>query len=187
MLGESGVGKTTMMFKYIYGLNLSSTITTVGLDFHIKNVEYNDNIIKAIIWDTGGLERFRTINRSYIMDVDVAILVYDINDHLSMNQIDYWAEFVKEESPNTKMIIVGNKVDLKRNVKYEEGKNIAEKYDCLFFECSSKLSNLDFVFDEAIKIISQKKIKKINSRKSDNIVKLSIETPIEKKQRCGCV
>lgn len=186
MLGESGVGKSTMMYKYVYGSISLSPIATIGLDFHIKNIERGDDIVKAIIWDTSGLERFRGITTSYIRDADVAILVYDINDYSSIEQIDYWAKFVKKASPETKIIIVGNKVDLKRHVKYDDGKLVALKYDAAFFECSYKLPSLNNVFDEAIKIISSKKIQSTDSKISDKPVSLFVEIHKEKKSRCMC-
>jgi small GTP-binding protein len=186
MLGESGVGKSSMMYKYVYGTVSSSLIATIGLDFHIKNVSHGDNIIKAIIWDTSGLERFRGITTSYIRDADVAILVYDINDYESIESIDNWAKLVKKSSPKTEIIIVGNKVDLKRNVKYDDAKYIALKYNAPFFECSYKMSNLNTVFEEAIKIMHDKKIKNINSKTLDKPVNLSIEKSIKKKSHCDC-
>ncbi len=156
------------------------------MDFHIKNVSHGDNIIKAIIWDTSGLERFRGITTSYIRDADVAILVYDINDYESIESIDNWAKLVNKSSPKTEIIIVGNKVDLKRNVKYDDAKCIALKYNAPFFECSYKMSNLNTVFEEAIKIMHDKKIKNINSKTLDKPVNLSIEKSIKKKSHCDC-
>jgi small GTP-binding protein len=191
MLGESGVGKSTMMYKYVYGSISSSLIATIGLDFHIKNIARGDDIIKAIIWDTSGLERFRGITTSYIRDADVAILVYDINDYSSIEQIDYWAKFVKKASPETKIIIVGNKVDLKRHINYDDGKLMALKYGAAFFECGYKLPSLNNVFEEAIKIIYSKRIQSTNSKISDKPTKISdkpanlfVEIHREKKSRC---
>ena len=125
-----------------------------------KNITINNRVVRIQIWDTAGQESFRSITRAYYKNSVCAMVVYDITSRDSFNNVMSWIEDCKNQSPKTIfMILVGNKCDLedKRQVSYEEGQDLAEKNELLFFETSAKDGiNVEELFVNSAKEISKK-------------------------------
>lgn len=184
MLGDSNVGKSSILSKYCNGEFLSRHITTVGLDFQIKDLDINNKKIKVQIWDTAGQERYHVITKNFFKGSDGFIIIYDITSRESFDNINNWIEQINTfVDNNVKCIIFGNKNDLneQRKVEINEGKELAQKYNYNFFETSAKDGNnvekgfrtiiLDILGDiKSIRITRRNSLfLKSQSQKSENI------------------
>lgn len=121
--------------------NNNNTNNTKGVDFKIRTVELEGKTIKLQIWDTAGQERFRTITSSYYRGAHGIIVVYDVTDAESFNNVKQWLhEIDRYASENVNKLLVGNKSDLasKRAVTYEQGKEFADSLGIEFVETSAK-------------------------------------------------
>eukprot|EP01087_Luapelamoeba_hula_P004516 TRINITY_DN14466_c0_g1_i1.p1 TRINITY_DN14466_c0_g1~~TRINITY_DN14466_c0_g1_i1.p1 ORF type:complete len:266 (-),score=32.44 TRINITY_DN14466_c0_g1_i1:103-900(-) len=140
LLGSQGVGKSSLLARFADNEFLDSYRTTVGVDFKIRTVDIDDKTVKLQLWDTAGQERFKTVTNTYFRGAHGVILVYDVTDGKSFSQInDYWLNEVRNNAPeNAVLMIVGNKIDLDRNVSTKQGKDFAQNKDALFLETSAK-------------------------------------------------
>ena len=141
VLGESKVGKTSLIKRYTKDQFGGVYLTTVGMDFQDKIIEIEDKKVRLQVWDTAGQERFRNVTKSYFQSSQGLLVVYDITDKESFEKINFWMENIKKNAPeNAKLILVENKCDLanERKVSYEEGENYAKKFNIKFFESSAK-------------------------------------------------
>ncbi|CCK70531.1 Rab family GTPase YPT6 KNAG_0E02720 [Huiozyma naganishii CBS 8797] len=142
-LGEQGVGKTSLITRFMYDTFDDHYQATIGIDFLSKTMYLDDHTIRFQLWDTAGQERFRSLIPSYIRDSRVAIVVYDITKKKSFEYIDKWVEDVKNErsADNVIFCIVGNKSDLtdERQVSTEEGEQKTKVLGAqIFMETSTK-------------------------------------------------
>ena len=143
MIGNSGVGKSCLLIRFTDDTWSDSYVTTIGVDFKIKTLDVEGKSVKLQIWDTAGQERFRNIISSYYRGAQGIMLVYDITDLESFQNLNSWLiEIEKNASKNVYKILVGNKCDLEseRKVTIEQGKDFATQYGMKFFETSAKES-----------------------------------------------
>lgn len=141
-LGEHSVGKTSLITRFMYDSFDTSYQATIGIDFLSKTVYLKDRTIRFQLWDTAGQERFRSLIPSYIRDSSVAIVVYDITNRVSFEQITKWIIDVRRErGQNVIIMLVGNKVDLEnfREVPTEIAVEKAKEMETLFIETSAKV------------------------------------------------
>ena len=140
LLGESQIGKTSLIQRYVKNNFNLSYITTVGIDFQLKQIKMNNKSIKLQIWDTAGQERFKNITKSYFHSSDGFIVGYDITSRLSFTNVSTWLKEINENAPEEiHKILIGNKCDLnEREVTTEEGQKLAEENGMKFFETSAK-------------------------------------------------
>ena len=167
VIGDKNVGKTSLIKRFCQNEFDNAFITTIGIDFQIKNINMNNKKIKIQIWDTAGQERYRVMAKSYYNSSDGFIIVYDITKRESFNQINNWIDQIVNSAPNySKSIIFGNKNDLKdmRQVQINEGKELAKQNNFKFYETSAKDSNnINEGFESIIKDI----LRDIQSIKSE--------------------
>lgn len=141
LIGDSGVGKSCLLLRFADDSYLDSYISTIGVDFKIRTVDQDGKTIKLQIWDTAGQERFRTITSSYYRGAHGIIIVYDITDQDSFNNVKQWlSEIDRYASNNVNKLLVGNKSDLtaSRAVPYETAKAFADEIGIPFLETSAK-------------------------------------------------
>lgn len=142
LVGDSGVGKSSILLKYIDGIFTEDYMSTIGVDFKIKTVKLpNGQSIKLQIWDTAGQERFRAMTNFYYRGANCVIIVYDVTNKGGLISVKTWVSQIQQYIPkNAKIVIVGNKSDLDhhRVISEESGKMLAEDLGCLFFETSAR-------------------------------------------------
>lgn len=140
-LGDQGVGKTSIITRFMYDTFDKNYQATIGIDFLSKTMYLEDRTVRLQLWDTAGQERFRSLIPSYIRDSSVAVVVYDITNRASFLNTSKWIEDVRNErGSDVIVILVGNKTDLseKRQVSVEEGEDKANKEGIMFIESSAK-------------------------------------------------
>ena len=140
LLGDSSVGKTSILNKYISNKFDESSISTVGVDYMDKIIDYNKFKIKLQIWDTSGEEKFRTITKNFYRNADGLLVVFDLTKKESYDHIKSWLDEAKENNDKLKTILIGNKLDLKdeRIVAIDVAKQFAEKNNLKYIETSAK-------------------------------------------------
>eukprot|EP01028_Stygiella_incarcerata_P006762 TRINITY_DN2749_c0_g1_i1.p1 TRINITY_DN2749_c0_g1~~TRINITY_DN2749_c0_g1_i1.p1 ORF type:complete len:226 (-),score=68.25 TRINITY_DN2749_c0_g1_i1:87-764(-) len=139
-LGDQSVGKTSIITRFMYDTFDQTYQATIGIDFLSKTMYLEDRTVRLQLWDTAGQERFRSLTPSYIRDSSVAVIVYDVTERSSCNNVMKWVEDVRSERGSDVMLfIVANKIDLqeKRKVTVEEGEELARKCGAQFMEVSA--------------------------------------------------
>ena len=157
IIGNSGVGKFSLLTRFIDDTFSDRFLSTIGLDFKVKTLDIDSKSCKLQIWDTAGKEKFRNIISSYYRQSQGIMLVYDITDLESFQNLNSWIiEIEKNASKNVYKILVGNKCDMEgeRKISAEQGKDFASQYGMKFIETSAKEStNISEAFIEMTKEI----------------------------------
>jgi len=141
LIGDSGVGKSCLLLRFADDTYTESYISTIGVDFKIRTIELDGKTIKLQIWDTAGQERFRTITSSYYRGAHGIIVVYDVTDLESYNNVKQWLhEIDRYACENVNKLLVGNKSDLqgKRAVDTKDAAEFADSLGIEFLETSAK-------------------------------------------------
>ena len=139
-IGESGVGKTCVLRRFVENKFLKNHLATIGIDFKTKTLNINNQEIKLKIWDTAGQERFRNITTQYYKGADGIVLVYDVTDEASYDKIRDWMDQIlsNTQQDDIGLVLLGNKCDMEpRNVTEEMGKKMAEELKINYFETSA--------------------------------------------------
>ena len=193
LLGDSSVGKTSILLKYISNKFDESSISTVGVDYMDKIIDYNKFKIKLQIWDTSGEEKFRTITKNFYRNADGLLVVFDLTRKETYDHVRGWINEAKENNDKIKTILIGNKLDLKDERKVENGvaKQFAEKNSLKYLETSAKdgvnisesfKAMIDLLFDGKSEEEILNEFKKQDS--SLSVVDDSIEVKNKKKACC---
>ncbi|BHF64243.1 Ras-related protein Rab-8A [Sparganum proliferum] len=141
LIGDSGVGKTSLLIKFAEDQFFSTFIATIGIDFKVRTIYLDGKKIKLQIWDTAGQERFRTITTAYYRGAMGIMLVYDITQASSFRNIKNWLSNISEHgNSDVEKMLLGNKCDMssQRQVTEQEGRQYADNNGILFFETSAK-------------------------------------------------
>lgn len=165
-VGNSGVGKSSIILNFMNKRFFSPHPATIGIDLDIKKITIGSKRIKLIIWDTAGQESFRSLVKSYYRDTCIVFLIYDITNKFSFISLDAWYRDITELTNNPRIILIGNKSDLNadRQVSFEEGKQFATNNNMMFIETSAKLSQN---VDDAFIMIVEKTLQDIESGSID--------------------
>ena len=188
ILGASTVGKTTIFVRYFHQ-DHTQVLSTMGIDFKTKFFKFDDKKMKINYIDTAGQEKFKSISENYLKGTDGVILVFDLTNKETFDLVTYWHECMKKNNKsNIGKILFGNKNDLedKREVTYEEGKELANSIGCDYYEGSAMSGeNIDFVMNEIAKL-SYNEWKKTGDNR--NSIRLSsvgyIDIESTKKRHC---
>ncbi|CDK27451.1 unnamed protein product [Kuraishia capsulata CBS 1993] len=160
LVGDSGVGKSCLLLRFVEDKFTQSFITTIGIDFKIRTIEIGDKKIKLQVWDTAGQERFRTITMAYYRGAMGIIIVYDVGDENSFNSVKKWYQTVNQHAnDDAQLILVGNKCDddSARQVSKKQGELVAQELGVPFLEASAKTNeNVDAVFFQLAQLILEK-------------------------------
>ena len=147
IIGDSSVGKTSIMFRFSDDVFSHTFIPTIGIDFKIKTVEINGKQVKLQIWDTSGQERFDAITRSYYRGAMGIMLVYDLTFAKSFTRIEKWIRNIQENADHdVEKVLLANKCDMEDNrvISKESGEALAMEYGMQFYETSAKINiNID--------------------------------------------
>ena len=177
LLGDSSVGKTCFLLRYCDKSFQDAHLSTIGLDYRLKTMTLKSGKnIKLQIWDTAGQDRFRAITKNYYKGANGIILIYDVTNVQTFENVKNWISLIKEEAnPNVVIYLAGNKIDLPEDTKTvgtEEGQKMADEYKLLFKEASAKAGkNVNEIFQELVEKIDEV-FSKLEVPKSDQKNKL---------------
>ncbi|CAL8371278.1 unnamed protein product [Boreogadus saida] len=150
LLGESAVGKSSLVLRFVKGQFHEFQESTIGAAFLTQTVCLDDTTVKFEIWDTAGQERYHSLAPMYYRGAQAAIVVYDITNEESFARAKNWVkELQRQASPNIVIALSGNKADLasKRTVDFQEAQSYADDNSLLFMETSAKTSmNVNEIF-----------------------------------------
>ena len=162
ILGDGGVGKTTLVNRYLTGVFKDHLKITIGVNFYVKKFEFREYLITLQIWDFAGEDRFRFILPSYLLGASGALFMYDITRFSSFRNFNNWMEVFEEGSKRNDveipLLMIGSKKDLefKRAVNIEDAMALTENYDKVYdyVECSAKTGeNVDYIFERLMEAI----------------------------------
>ncbi|XP_043659624.1 ras-related protein Rab-18 [Drosophila teissieri] len=167
VIGESGVGKSSLIRRFVENKFDENHDVTIGMDFKSKVMNVDGIDYKVALWDTAGAERFRALTPSFYRKALGAIVVYDISNRDSLVKLEAWLAELDSysDNPNIAIIVVGNKIDQERVVDREEGRKFARKHRALFIETSAKCDQFvsDVFKDVVEKIVSSEYFNNGNS------------------------
>lgn len=192
ILGDAGVGKSSLLIRFTSGRFPEAYESNIGVDFLRRNVNVRGKTVALKIWDTAGQERFRHITSSYFRGAQGMLIVYDVTDPLSFENVEHWIESANRYTTNRICrMLVGNKIDLletaEESVPVEKAREVASKHSMSLFQTSAKEGTaIDEPFlnlaDELLSMIQPDKTD--NSSKSSDTLRLKAQIPDRKKKRC---
>ncbi|XP_060884105.1 ras-related protein Rab-26-like [Labrus mixtus] len=164
LVGDSGVGKTCLLVRFKDGAFLAgSFISTVGIDFRNKVMGIDAVKVKLQIWDTAGQERFRSVTHAYYRDANALLLLYDVTNKASFDNIRAWLTEIHEfTQQDVVVMLLGNKADSThdRVVKREEGEKLAKEFGVPFMETSARSGlNVELAFTAVAKELKHRTMK----------------------------
>ena len=188
-LGDSKVGKTNMIYRFVENKYSDEILVTLGFDIKTKIIKIMNKNILVKIYDTAGQERFNAITTSLFQKIQGIILVYDISNEESFKNINYWISKINDNLFNIQCILAGNKCDLEKEriISKKDGENLAKQNNFKFFETSSKTGhNVNEIIYEIVRDIyinddirdKTKKFVSLNDSYYSN------NSEFEKKQKC---
>jgi len=188
VLGDTNVGKTNTVNRYVSNKIPNIVTSTIGVEFFTKQLRYNDNNYSIYIWDTAGQERFRSIITTYFRNHDCAVIFFDLTKYESFINLEDWLIELRNKSDmNSPVFVIGNKLDLvskvNEQIPFSQMDNLQEKYpEIIDFKFISALTGENI--NEALDDIVKKTIDRIPDIKNrDQYVELN---PRKKKRTCSC-
>ena len=178
LLGDSAVGKTSILTRIIQDKFVEDPASTIGATYSYKKLRYMNYDIQMQIWDTAGQERYRCLAPIYYRKTNVVFLVYSINDRNSFNVIDFWTKSLADNSANpTLKFLIANKTDITEGdrISTKEGMEKANSIDAQYYEVSAKTGN---GINDLLNTVAQMYVEKLN----DGSVTIVKDEALEKKQ-----
>ena len=187
-LGDTTVGKSSIVLRFSDDQFDDTIFSTIGIDFKTKFMKVKDSTVKVLIWDTAGQEKFQNVAKSYYKGANGVLLVYDITNRKSFERVEFWLKELKENNKidDLYLYLVGNKKDLegKRMISTDEGKKYAEDNNINFTEVSAKTGEgVREVFDNVLNGALDKIKKDIEKDDGEEKVRLSSFRKIETKEK----
>ena len=178
LIGNSCVGKSSIIQRYIQKTFNDEYTCTIGVDFFMKTLDINDNLIKLQLWDTAGTEKFKSITTGYYRGANAAFIVFDLTSRISFDSVSDWIQnYYNYSNPNSEknVVLIGNKSDLKENreISDEEINKFAINNNIKYFETSAKNGNNieECFYYIAEKLMKDMKEKGEDSNDNNNIIK----------------
>ena len=191
IIGDSGVGKSNFILKYIEGKFSHQYVATVGFDYKSKiiTLPQSKKNVKLQIWDTAGQEKFMAINRSLFQKIQGIILMYDLTKRETFERLNIWINIIKQMTSEIPIVLVGNKLDDENNpersriVEYNEGKAFAKDNEFQFLEASGlNGTNVEKVFIT----ISELVIKDLQKDRTSTMLSIKNQENEENQKKCIC-
>jgi len=190
IIGDSGVGKSSILLRFADDMFSGSYITTIGVDFKIRTITVDEEKVKLQIWDTAGQERFRTITSTYYRGTHGVIVVYDVTNAESFVNVKRWLHEIDQNCEIVNKVLVGNKNDCQAEnkvVEEEDAKRFAQQMNVQLFQTSAKDNiNIEDVFNHITKLVLRTKKEqqaKANEAKQTSGIKIDKKM---KKKKSGC-
>jgi len=159
--GDGGVGKTTLLHRYVEGKFSSETKMTIGVEFFLKELIIDDQKVLLQLWDFGGQERFRFLLKSYVIGARGALLMFDLTRAMSLERIPEWVNICRKENPNLPILFLGSKADLIDDMNISKDYIMSYKEDFNLYdylEVSSKTGqNVEYAFESVTREILKSK------------------------------
>jgi Ras-related protein Rab-1A len=189
LIGNSDVGKSSIILRYVDETWTDVFVPTIGVDFKVKTLKVDNKQVKMQIWDTAGQERFRTVVSSYFRGSHGLFLIYDITNKDSFKNLENWLKEIEgEASEKVLKILIGNKCDLEedRDIKFEEGQAFANRNGMQFMETSAKANtNINEAFEALAKLmIKFTSENNIPQKKDTMVLKASSGQDLKTKRKC---
>ena len=181
MVGDSGVGKTNLLSRYSRNLFEENTKNTIGVDFSALDLVVNKKAVKVQFWDTAGQEKYRAIASAYYKNAHGAIIVYDITNRASFDNVENWLHELRQHGEaNMHILLLGNKIDIEssRQVAFEDGEKFGQDNGIFFLEVSAKTNENDQVKTAFTMLITEifKRVEKEEATKMENEYSSMIST-----------
>ncbi|XP_065663513.1 ras-related protein Rab-35 isoform X2 [Hydra vulgaris] len=190
IIGDSGVGKSSILLRFADDMFSGSYITTIGVDFKIRTINIDGEKVKLQIWDTAGQERFRTITSTYYRGTHGVIVVYDVTNAESFVNVKRWLHEIDQNCDVVNKVLVGNKNDCLKNkvVDTQDAKTFAAQMGVEVFETSAKDNlNIEQVFSHITAMVLRSKreqqSKVLEQKHSQGGMKLEKN---KQKKKSGC-
>ena len=191
LLGNSDVGKSSLLLRYVDSVWNDAFVPTIGVDFKVKTLTINEKKVKMQIWDTAGQERFRTVVSTYFRWAHGILLLYDVTNRDSFKNLESWLiEIEKNAKEKVLKILIGNKCDLTddREITSDEGKAFALRNGMEFMETSAKMNtNVSEAFETLGKLMIEFNSKSnTTSQKNNQNKNLKASSGMDLKTKKGC-
>lgn len=190
IIGDSGVGKSSLLIRFSDNTFSGSYITTIGVDFKIRTVTINGERVKLQIWDTAGQERFRTITNTYYRGTHGVIVVYDVTNGESFANVKRWLQEIESNCDVVNKVLVGNKNDdpNRKVVITEDAQRFANQMEIQLFETSAKdninVEEMFLAITEQVLRHKKQTQKQVQSDQNNDTVNLRKGANIKKKSKC---
>jgi small GTP-binding protein len=150
LFGPGGVGKTSLLLRYIKDYFSDDLKKTIGSNFLIKDVDIDGKNVRLLLWDIGGQPQFHKLRTIYFKGSNGALGVFDLSSSQSLLKIPGWISSIKKTVKKAiPMILIGNKVDLEREIEVEEAEDLAQRLSCEYLETSAKTGiNVEHAFEK---------------------------------------
>jgi len=150
LFGPGGVGKTSLLLRYIKDYFSEDLKKTIGSNFLIKDVEIEGTSVRLLLWDIGGQPQFHKLRTIYFKGSNAALGVFDLSSSQTLLKIPGWISSIKKTVKRTiPMVLIGNKVDLEREVDRLEAEDLAKRLNCDYMETSAKTGiNVELAFEK---------------------------------------
>ena len=193
LIGDSSVGKTSLIQRYANGIFKEEYLATVGLDFYTKQETINNINVLVRLWDTAGQERFKSLTPNYFKNAEGVIITYDITSSQSFENLKFWINSIKtnlgEKNIIIPIIIVGNKLDMKDigDITREEAEKFAKENKYKYFETSAKTGEgVDDAIRDLVNQVLEKSEQFEEERNERKSIKINSEQPEDNVKKKGC-
>jgi len=153
--GEGGVGKTTLLRRFVEGQFFSETKMTIGVEFFLKSIILGDNEITLQLWDFGGQERFRFLLGSYVLGAKGALLMFDLTRIATLEKLEQWIQIVRQNDPNLPVLFLGTKIDLIEDINVNDDFALSYLEDLNLFDYLKISSKTGENVEESFKRLTQ--------------------------------
>ena len=188
LIGNSDVGKSSLILRYVDQIWNEVFVPTIGVDFKVKSLLVDNKRVKMQIWDTAGQERFRNVISSYFKGAHGILLIYDITARDSFKELENWlGEVERNATPQVLKILIGNKCDLEdsRQITKDEGEAFAIRNGMNFIETSAKINtNVNEAFEALAKIMVESSNKRNVIKVDKKVIKVDKGSDLNAKKKC---